>query len=75
MAKPTLQRRVVDALVATGRATPVDGRSTRYVSLRRDDGLLYFVGRNGALRYGKTVTTSVAAPDGFKRRLLEEAGR
>lgn len=75
MAKPTLQRRLVDVLVATGRATPVDGRSSKYVTLRRADGLLYFVGRNGALRYGKTVTASVAAPEDFKRRLLEEAGR
>jgi hypothetical protein len=26
----------------------------------------------GALRFGKTATASVAAPDDFKRRLLEE---
>lgn len=75
MPKPTLQQRLVDALIASGRATLVDGRSSKYVTLRRADGLLFFVGRNGALRYGKTVTASAAAPDGFKRRLLEEAGR
>ena len=39
------------------------------------DGDFYFVGKAGALRFGKTVTGSVAAPDDLKRRLLDETGR
>jgi hypothetical protein len=50
MPNPTLQRRLVDALVATGRATPVDGRSRKYLTLKRVDGGFYFAGRAGALR-------------------------
>lgn len=75
MPKLTLQQRLVDALVASGRATPVDGRSSKYVMLKRADGDYYFVGRAGALRFGRTITDSRAAPDSFKTRLLEEAGR
>ena len=72
MARITLQQRLVDALVATGRGTPVESRSRKYVTLKRPDGSFYFVGKAGALRFGKTVTASVSAPDDFKRRLLEE---
>jgi hypothetical protein len=75
MAKRTLQQRLVDALVATGRGTPVTSRSRKYVTLKRPDGTFFYVGKAGALRFGKTVTGSVAAPDDFKRRLLDEAGR
>jgi hypothetical protein len=72
MPKPTLQQRLVDALVATGRGTIVPSRSRKYVILKRPDGSFFYVGKAGALRFGKTVTDSVAAPDDFKRRLLEE---
>ena len=75
MAKPTLQQRLVDALIASGRGTPVTSRSRKYVTLKRPDGGFYFVGKAGALRFGKTVTDSMAAPDEFKQRLLAEAGR
>ena len=75
MPKPTLQRRLVDALVATGRGTTVPSRSRKYVTLERPDKSSFYVGRNGALRFGKTVSTSVAAPEDFKRRLLEETKR
>jgi hypothetical protein len=74
MPKITLQQRLVDALVATGRGTVAESRSRKYVTLKRPDGTFYFVGPAGALRYGKTVTSSIAAPDDFKRRLLDEAG-
>ena len=74
MAKHTLQQRLVDALVATGRGTPVTSRSRKYVTLKRPDGTFFYVGKAGALRFGKTVTGSVAAPDDFKRRLLDEIG-
>ena len=73
MAKRTMQQRLIDALVATGRATLVDGPSRRYVTLKRADGAYFYVGRNGALRYGRSVTASVAATDAFKQRLLLEA--
>jgi len=75
MPKPTLQQRLVDALIATGSGTIVPSRSGKYVTLKRPDGGFYFVGRAGALRFGKTVTDSMAAPDDFKKRLLDEAGR
>ena len=75
MAKRTLQQRLVDALVATGRGTPVTSRSRKYVTLKWPDGTFFYVGKAGALRFGKTVTGSVAAPDDFKRRLLDETGR
>ena len=72
MARITLQQRLVDALVATGRGTLVESRSRKYVTLKRPDASFYFVGKAGALRFGKTVTASIAAPEDFKRRLLEE---
>ena len=72
MPKLTQQQRLIEALIATGRGTPVESRSRKYVTLKRLDGSFYFVGKAGALRFGKTVTASVAAPDDFKRRLLEE---
>ena len=75
MPKLTLQQRLVDALVATDRGTIVPSRSRRYVTLKRPDGSFFYVGKVGALRFGKTVSSSVAAPDDFKRRLLEETGR
>ena len=72
MRKLTLQQRLVEALIATGRGTVVPSRSRKYVTLKRPDGDFYFVGKAEAQRSGKTVTGSVAAPDDFKRRLLEE---
>ena len=72
MARITLQQRLIEALIATGRGTLVESRSRKYVTLKRPDGSFYFVGPAGALRFGKTVTASVVAPDDFKRRLLEE---
>ena len=75
MARITLQQRLIEALIATGRGTRVESRSRKYLTLKRPDGSFYFVGPAGALRFGKTVTASIAAPEGFKRRLLEEHAR
>jgi hypothetical protein len=75
MSKPTLQQRLVDALVTTARGIPVESRSRKYITLKRPDGTFYFVGKAGALRYGKTVSNSMATPEDFKRRLLEETER
>jgi hypothetical protein len=57
------------------RGTIVPSRSRRYVTLERPDGSFFYVGPAGTLRFGKTVTDSMAAPDDFKRRLLAESGR
>ena len=75
MPKLTLQQRLVDALVATGRGMPVASRSHKYVTLKRPDGSFFYVGPAGALRFGTTVTDCIPAPDDFKRRLLEETGK
>ena len=75
MPKLTLQQRLVDALVATGRGTPATSRSRKYVTLKRPDGTFFYVGPAGALRFGKSVSDTMAAPEDFKKRLLEEAGR
>ena len=72
MSKLTLQQRLIEALIATARGTRVESRSRKYITLKRPDGSFYFVGKAGALRYGKTVSASIAAPEDFKRRLLEE---
>jgi hypothetical protein len=72
MPKPTLQQRLIEALIATGRGMPVESHSRKYITLKRPDGSFYFVGKAGALRFGKTITASIAAPEDFKRRLLEE---
>ena len=73
MPKPTLQQRLIDALIASGRGTPVASRSRKYVTLKRPDGTFFYVGKAGALRFGKTIADSMAAPDEFKKRLLDEA--
>ena len=75
MPKLTLQQRFVDALVASGRGTPTESRSRKYVTLKRPDGSFFYVGPAGALRFGKSVSDSLAAPDEFKQRLLTEGGR
>jgi hypothetical protein len=72
MPKLTQQQRLIEALIESGRGTLVESRSRKYVTLKRPDGSFYFVGKAGALRFGKTVTASIATPDDFKRRLLAE---
>ncbi len=60
MAKQTLQARIIDAFETLG-CKRVEGKTRRYVVLTkmRDEGF-YFVGKNGALRAGKNVTSSVS---------------
>lgn len=60
MAKQTLQQRIIDALETLG-CRRVEGKTTRYVVLTkmRDEGF-YFVGKNGAFRAGRTVTSSMS---------------
>ena len=75
MPKPTLQQRLIDALITSGRGTLIESRSRKYVTLQRPDGSFFYVGKAGALRFGKSVSDSMAAPDEFKQRLLTEGGR
>ena len=72
MPKTTLQQPLVDVLVATGRGTIVQSRNRKYVTLERPDRSFSYVGKSGALRFGKTVSGSIVAPEDCKRRLLEE---
>ena len=73
MPKLTLQQRLVDALVATGRGTIVQSRSRKHVTLKRPDGSFFYVGNRpgAALRrdrlrqHGAPLTTS---SDGCSRR-------
>ena len=69
------RRQLPDALIATGRGTIVPSRSGKYITLERPDGSFFYVGKAGALRFGKTVSDSMAAPDDFKQRLLAEASK
>jgi hypothetical protein len=71
----TIHDRLVAALTARGE-TLVPGRSTKYTVLtrtKRDTGEslgFYFVGRAGALRFGRTVTESIPVPVSIRKRLL-----
>jgi len=60
MAKQTLQARIIEALETLG-CKRVEGKTSRYIVLTKmcDEGF-YFVGKNGALRAGKNVTSSVS---------------
>jgi hypothetical protein len=51
MPKLTLQQRLVDALVAGGRGTPVESGSRKYVTLKRPDGSFFYVGKTEALAW------------------------
>ena len=75
MPKPTLQQRLVDALIASGRGAVIESRSRKYITLKRPDGKFFYVGKAGALRFGRTVSDSMAAPDDFKQRLLVDPHR
>jgi hypothetical protein len=70
MPKPTLQQRLIEALIATARGTPVESRSRKYITLKRPDGTFFYIGKAGALRFGKSVSASIAAPSsaGFWKR-------
>jgi hypothetical protein len=79
MPKPTLQQRLIEALIATGRGTRAQSRSRKYVTLKRPDGSFYFVGKAGALRFGKRPasprprTSSVDCWKRTRRRTLTMA--
>lgn len=74
MPRPTLQQRYVTALEARGCRRDPGARSDRYVTLLHatKDDRRYFVGRAGAVRYGRTVTSSMTLSDRGKAALLAE---
>ena len=51
MPKPSLQQRLVDAIVASGRGTLIESRSRKYITLKRPDGSFFYVGPAGARGY------------------------
>lgn len=60
MAKQTLQQRIIEALETLG-CRRVEGKSTRYIVMTRLQGEgFYFIGKNGAFRAGRTVTSSMS---------------
>lgn len=72
MAKQTLQERFIAALVKKGLKEVK--RTTKYVVFDRNDkATFYYVGKSGALRVGRTVSTSIPASIDTKYRLLHEA--
>lgn len=66
----TLRERYREALRLMG-AVEVPRRSRRYFVYRRPDGMFYYVGRQGALRFGPTIARSWPASDLIKHSLLE----
>lgn len=73
MTKQTLQQQYVFAIIATGRGIVVEGRTHKYVTLRRPDGMLWYVGKNGAIRLGKTVGDSTPISDCHRKVILSDA--
>lgn len=65
----TLLERFSNALERKGE-TKVQSRSDKYVTYTRSAGGFYFLGRSGAVRYGKCASKSFAASDKFKELLL-----
>ncbi len=72
MAKPTLRGQLLAGLLALGEHV-VPHTSRRYVVTSAHlvgDGQYFFIGRSGALRYGRTATGSFVASDQLRRRIL-----
>lgn len=64
MAKQTLQERIIDALETLG-CKRVEGKTQRYIVMTKMPSAVlkkefYFVGKNGALRVGKNVNSSMS---------------
>jgi hypothetical protein len=68
MAK-TMRERFIAALTAAGE-TKVKVTS-KYDVFTRKDGGFYYIGRAGALRFGKNITDSIPASDARKKQLLD----
>jgi hypothetical protein len=77
MARPTIEQRLIAALLARGY---VELTATRYVKATafRHPTLptrILFVGKNGSLRIGQNRTTSVPVSSRFKNELLAFSGK
>lgn len=60
MAKPTRQELLCTFLKDKKGLKEVHGKTSRYRVFARKDGEFYFVGKNGSLRVGKNVSTSIS---------------
>jgi hypothetical protein len=65
-----LQDRIVNYLITELGYQKEPTRSTKYVKLKTKDYVLW-IGRKGAIRSGKTITDSVAAPRIFVDRIKQ----
>lgn len=71
----TLREQFVKALESAGERQ-VPSRSSKFLTFTRTrTDYFWFIGKSGALRYGKTSTKSFAAPDWMKRQVLGTATR
>jgi hypothetical protein len=62
--KKTLQERIVDKMVADGFTEILPSKSKKYRQFKAPSGLgFYWVGKMGAVRYGKTSTNSRSVSD------------
>lgn len=75
----TIQDSLVKALEALGEVRVTGSQdqhqrthifSRKYITMTREQGGYYFIGKQGALRVGAIVSRSHNMPDSFKRRLL-----
>jgi hypothetical protein len=62
MPTPTLQQRLVNALIATGRGTIIPSRSRKYVTLKRPDGSFFYVGKAGRCASATPSSTAWQRP-------------
>lgn len=72
MVKRTIRQQLIDGLVAIGFKPHNDSPSRKYVTFvhPRPQGSFIYVGKAGALRAGRTVSTSMALSDDYRRRVL-----
>lgn len=66
--RQTLQERVIDFLTRQYGVTEVAGRSRKYRQFKGKD-TMYFIGRNGGVRTGRTVSDSVSITDMVHRMM------
>jgi hypothetical protein len=71
MAKQTIEQRMITGLVVLG-FKPLATRGSRYKVFSRDDatGKFFYVGKNGALRIGRTAADSIPAAELTKQYVL-----
>lgn len=67
-----IQEKLVAALQAQGERV-VESRTSKYIVLTRSTNNVkfYYVGKNGALRSGNTISESVSVPNTAKRLLAQ----